>query len=55
MAFMLGATLVPYINRVQSYWPPATMLIFGVLALSAGIPVLLFLLEKAHAKYYRGS
>ncbi|XP_038053951.1 organic cation transporter 1-like [Patiria miniata] len=45
MGFGLGVTLAPYITRIQDFWPPATMLIFGILTILAAIPVFLFLPE----------
>ncbi|XP_038049829.1 organic cation transporter protein-like [Patiria miniata] len=45
MGFGVGTTLAPYITRIQDFWPPATMLIFGILTILAAIPVFLFLPE----------
>ncbi|XP_038049830.1 organic cation transporter protein-like [Patiria miniata] len=45
MGFGLGVTLAPYITRIQDFWPPATMLIFGILTILAAIPVFLLLPE----------
>ena len=45
LGYGLGTTLAPYITRIQNLWAPATMLIFGILTISAAILVALFLPE----------